>query len=165
MERLLGQPQRPRFSRSAPPPRLRYATPDYPEWTLLFCLLQDLSLVEHIDPGALTAERPESSALLALRDACRELEEEPSLGVLLDRIQGSPCLEIVLRAHRYGEDIRFDAEEARTEFTEALGKLELARRKSELDELRARLKSKEDLVAFNEKVMEYKRLQGALPSP
>ena len=100
-----------------------------------------------------------------MRDACRELEEEPSLGVLLDRIQGSPCLEIVLRAHRYGEDIRFDAEEARTEFTEALGKLELARRKSELDELRARLKSKEDLVAFNEKVMEYKRLQGALPSP
>ena len=85
--------------------------------------------------------------------------------MLLDRIQGNPCLEIVLRAHRYGEDIRFDAEEARTEFTEALGKLELARRKSELDELRARLKSKEDLVAFNEKVMEYKRLQGALPSP
>ena len=85
--------------------------------------------------------------------------------MLLDRIQGHPCLEIVLRAHRYGEDIRFDAEEARTEFTEALGKLELARRKSELDELRARLKSKEDLVAFNEKVMEYKRLQGALPSP
>src|SRR5688500_4490257 len=164
MERLLGQPQRPRFTRPAPP-RPRYATPDYPEWTLLFCLLQDLSLIEHIDPGVLTPDRPESSALLALRDACRELEEEPSLGVLLDRIQGSPCLEIVLRAHRYGEDIRFDAEEARTEFTEALGKLELARRKSELDELRARLKSKEDLVAFNEKVMEYKRLQGALPSP
>jgi DNA primase len=164
MERLLGQPQRPRFSRPAPA-RPRYATPDYPEWTLLFCLLQNLSLVEHIDPGVLTPDRPESSALLALRDACRELEEEPSLGVLLDRIQGSACLEIVLRAHRYGEDIRFDAEEARTEFTEALGKLELARRKSELDELRARLKSKEDLVAFNEKVMEYKRLQGALPSP
>lgn len=163
MERLLGQPQRSRFSRPAPA-RPRYATPDYPEWTLLFCLLQDLSLVEHIDPGALTPERPESSALLALRDACRELEDEPSLGVLLDRIQGHPCLEIVLRAHRYGEDIRFDAEEARTEFTEALGKLDLARRKSELDELRGRLKSKEDLVAFNEKVMEYKRLQGALPS-
>jgi DNA primase len=163
MERMLGQPQRPRFSRPAPA-RRSYATPDYPEWTLLFCLLQDLSLVEHIDPGALTPDRPESSALLTLRDACRELEDEPSLGVLLDRIQGHPCLEIVLRAHKYGEDIRFDAEEARTEFTEALGKLELARRKSELDELRARLKSKEDLVAFNEKVMEYKRLQGALPS-
>jgi DNA primase len=163
MERMLGQPQRPRFSRPAPA-RRSYAAPDYPEWTLLFCLLQDLSLVEHIDPGALTPDRPESSALLTLRDACRELEDEPSLGVLLDRIQGHPCLEIVLRAHKYGEDIRFDAEEARTEFTEALGKLELARRKSELDELRARLKSKEDLVAFNEKVMEYKRLQGALPS-
>ena len=164
IDRVLGQPQRPRFSRPAPA-RPTYATPDVPEWTMLFCLLQDLSLVEHIDPHVLNPERPESNALLALRAVCRELEDEPSLGVVLDRIQGHPCLEIVLRAHKYGEDVRFDAAEARIEFTEALGKLELARRKSELDELRGRLKSKEDLVAFNEKVMEYKRLQGALPSP
>ena len=162
-ERLLGQPQKPRYSRPAPP-RPSYATPDSPEWTMLFCLLQDLSLVEHVDPHAIDPERPESRALLALRDACREMEEEPSLGVLLDRIQGHPSLEIVLRAHKYGEDIKFDADEARVEFTEALGKLELSRRKHELDDLRGRLKSKEDLVAFNEKVIEYKRLQGALPS-
>ena len=163
IDRVLGQPQKPRFTRPAPA-RPSYATPDSPEWTMLFCLLQDLSLAEHIDPQVLNPDRPESDALLTLRGVWRELEEEPSLGVVLDRIQGHPCLEVVLRAHRYGEDVRFDAAEARTEFTEALGKLELARRKSELDELRGRLKSKEDLVAFNEKVMEYKRLQGALPS-
>ena len=92
------------------------------------------------------------------------MEEDPSLGVLLDRIQGNPCLEIVLRAHKYGEDIKFDADEARIEFTEALGKLELTRRKHELDELRGHLESKEDRLVYNEKLMEYKRLQGALPS-
>jgi len=153
-----------RYVASAPA-RRRFATPDYPEWTLLFCLLQDLSLAEHVDPLALTMDRPESQALLALRDVYREMEEDPSLGVLLDRLQGHPCLEIVLRAHKYGEEIRFDAAEARSEFTEALGKLELARRKHELDELRGRLESKENRLAYSQKLMEYKRLQGALPSP
>ena len=104
--------------------------------------------------------------MLAIQQACREFEEEPSLGLLLERLEGSQWLEIVLRAHRYGEEIRFSAEEAETEFTEALVKLDLARRKKELDEMRGRgLTSKEDLRVFQEKNLAYKRLQGALPSP
>ena len=75
-------------------------------------------------------------------------------------------METVLRAHRYGEEIRFTAEEAETEFQEAMVMLDLARRKKELDEMRGRgLTSREDLVAFQEKNLAYKRLQGALPSP
>jgi len=46
-----------------------------------------------------------------------------------------------------------------------LVQLELRSRKKELDELRGRLRSREDLVIFNEKNLAYKRLQGALPSP
>jgi DNA primase len=165
IDRLLELPPRPRFSRPAPP-RTRYSAPDIPEWSLLFSLLCNLSLVEHIDADALNTERPESQALLAIREACREFEEEPSLGLLLDRFQGSPSLEIVLRAHRYAEEIKFSAEEAETEFTEALGKLDLARRKKELDQLRAGgLASREEQLAWQEKNLAYKRLQGALPSP
>ena len=165
IDRLLELPQRPRFSRPAPA-RTRFAAPDSPEWSLLHSLLCNLSLVEHIDPDALNTERPEAQALLAIRQACREFEEEPSLGLLLERLEGSQWLEIVLRAHKYGEEIRFSAEEAETEFTEALVKLDLARRKKELDELRGRgLASKEDLRVFQEKNLAYKRLQGALPSP
>jgi DNA primase len=165
IDRLLELPPRPRFSRPAPP-RTRYSAPDIPEWSLLFSLLCNLSLVEHIDADALNAERAESQALLAIREACREFEEEPSLGLLLDRFQGSPSLEIVLRAHRYAEEIKFSAEEAETEFTEALGKLDLARRKKELDQLRAGgLASREEQLAWQEKNLAYKRLQGALPSP
>ena len=165
IDRLLELPQRPRFSRQAPP-RTRYAGPDSPEWSLLYSLLCNLALVEHIDPEALNAERAESQALLAVREACREFEEEPSLGLLLDRLQGSPALEIVLRAHRYGEEIRFSAQEAETEFTEALVKLDLARRKKELDQLRAGgLASREEQLVWQEKNLAYKRLQGALPSP
>jgi hypothetical protein len=122
--------------------------------------------VEHIDPEALDTERPESQALLAIRDACREFDDEPSVGLLFERLQGSQWLELVLRAHRYGEEIRFSAEEAETEFTEALVKLDLGRRKKELDQLRAGgLASREEQLAWQEKNLAYKRLQGALPSP
>jgi DNA primase len=165
IESLLELPQRPRFSRAAPA-RRSFVAPDSPEWSLLYSLLCNLRLVEHIDPAALTPGRPESEALLAIQEACRDLDDEPSLGMLLDRLQGNPRLEIVLRAHRYGEEIRFTAEEAESEFTEALVKLDLVRRRKELDDLRGRgLASKEDRLAFQEKNLAYKRLQGALPSP
>jgi hypothetical protein len=73
---------------------------------------------------------------------------------------------LVLSAQRYGDEVDFDAESARGEFQNALAKLELARRRKELDELRGRAQmSREDLLVFNEKVKAYKRLQGALPSP
>ena len=72
----------------------------------------------------------------------------------------------MLRAHKYGEEIKFSAEEAETEFTEGLVKLDLARRKKELDQLRAGgLVSREEQLAWQEKNLAYKRLQGALPSP
>jgi len=164
IDRLLELPGRPRYARPAPA-RVRYTAPDSPEWSLLYSALCNLSLIEHID-GALLSERAEAKALLAIRDACREFEEEPSLGLVLDRLQGSPWLEIVLRAHKYAEDIRFSAEEAESEFGEALVKLDLARRKKELDELRAGgLGSREQQIAWQEKNLAYKRLQGALPSP
>jgi DNA primase len=165
IDRLLELPGRTRYARPAPP-RLRYTAPDSPEWSLLHSVLGNLSLIEHIDPGVLAAERPESKALIALRDACRGFDDDPTLGVLLERLQGEPSLEIILRAHRYAEEIRFSAEEAETEFGEALVKLDLARRKKELDDMRGRgLASKEELRAFQEKNLAYKRLQGALPSP
>jgi DNA primase len=163
--RLFELPQRPRFSGPAPR-RPSYGAPDYPEWRLLFSLVSNLSLAEHVDPELLTPDRPESAALLAIRDACRESEEEPSFGLLLDRLQGSEWVEVILRAQRYGEEVGFGPEEASNEFTHALGNLDLARRKRELDELiRGGLSSKEDRVAFQEKNLVYKRLQGALPSP
>jgi hypothetical protein len=73
---------------------------------------------------------------------------------------------LVLKAQKYGEEVGFDSEGARFEIQEALTKLDLKRRKQELDELRGRgLRSRDELVAFNEKNLVYKRLQGALPSP
>jgi DNA primase len=163
IERLLELPQRPRFNRPAPQ-RRSFEAPASLEWTLLTALLTDLTLVEHIDADRLTPERPETHALLAIREQC-EAAEDLSFALLMDALSGHSCLETVLKALKYAEDLAFDVESARGEFQHALTGLEVRSRKKELDELRSRLRSKEDLVSFNEKNLAYQRLRGALPSP
>jgi DNA primase len=163
IERLLGQAPRPRFSRPAPAKR-KWDAPRTPEWSLLACLLTDLGMVQHVDPSLLNPDLAETRALLAIRELCEGAAEEPSFSLLIEGLQGNPCLDLVLGAQRYGDEVGFDAESARGEFQTALANLDLARRRKELDDLRGRQMSKDDLLVFNEKVKVYKRLQGALPS-
>src|SRR5687768_3910296 len=160
---LLELPRRPAFARAAP----RRPSTDAPsslEWSLLTALLSDLALVEHIDPERLAPARPETRALLAIRQQCESADETLSFALLMDALSGNPCLETVLKAQKYAEELGFDADAARSEFQHALTQIDLRHRKMELDDLRSRLTSKEALVAFNEKNLAYKRLQGALPS-
>jgi DNA primase len=160
---LLELPRRPAFTRASP--RLHhFDAPISLEWSLLTALLSDLTLVEHVDPARLAPDRAETQALLAIRRQCEASEEELSFPLLMDALSGNSCLETVLRAQRYGEDLAFDVDAARSEFQHALTQIDLRQRKMELDDLRERLSSREDLVAFNEKNLAYKRLQGALPS-
>jgi DNA primase len=159
---LLELPRRPAFARPAPR-RPSYDAPSSLEWSLLTALLSDLTLVEHINPARLAPERAETQALLAIRRQCEASAEEVSFPLLMDALSGNSCLETVLKAQKYGEDLAFDADAARSEFQHALTQIELRHRRVELDDLRKRLSSREDLVAFNEKNLAYKRLQGALP--
>jgi len=163
IQRLLDLTPAKRFERPAPA-RRSWGAPRSPEWTLLACLLTDLRMVEHIDAELLGADLPETRALLTIREFCEAAAEEPTFAVLFEALQGNPCLDLVLSAQRYGDEIGFDEEGAASEFRSALSKLDLARRGRELDQLRGRgPMSREDLVVFNEKVKAYKRLQGALP--
>jgi hypothetical protein len=131
---------------------------------LLACLLTDLGLVEHINPALLTPNLPETEALLAIRDLCT-MTDEPSFPVLLDALDARH-LDLVLKAQKYGEEVGFDSEGAKFEIQEALTKLDLKRRKVELDSILKRgMASKEEQVAYRDKLMTYKRLQGALPTP
>jgi DNA primase len=161
---LLELPKPSRFTRPAPV-RRTYDAPTSLEWSLLTALLGDLTLIEHIDAEALAPGEPETRALLAIREKSEAAEEDLTFPLLAEALEGDACLETVLKALRYAEELGFDADAAREEFQHALVQLELRSRKRELDELRGRLRSKEDLVVFNEKNLAYKRLQGALPSP
>jgi len=160
---LLELPRRPAFARASPR-RPSYDAPNSLEWSLLTALLSDLTLVEHIDPARLAPERAETEALLAIRQQCEAAPDEVSFPLLMEALSGNSCLETVLKAQRYGEDLAFDADAARSEFQHALVQIDIRQRKKELDELRGRLSSKEDLVVFNEKNLAYQRLRGALPS-
>jgi len=164
IQRLMEVP-RDRYARPAPR-RPAYNAPNSPEWSLLACVTNDLALVEHIDPSLLTPELPETEAVVAILRLCERAEEEPSFPVLLDALEGNPHLDLVLKAQKYGEDVGLDAEGAKHEIRDALTKLDLKRRKVELDSiLRKGMSSKEEQVAYREKLMTYKRLQGALPTP
>jgi len=160
---LLELPRRQAFARASSR-RPSYDAPNSPEWSLLTALLSDLTLVEHIDPARLAPERAETEALLAIRQQCEAAQDEVSFPLLMEALSGNSCLETVLKAQRYGEDLAFDADAARSEFQHALVQIDIRQRKKELDDLRGRLSSKEDLVVFNEKNLAYQRLRGALPS-
>ncbi len=160
---LLQIPESPRYRRPAPARTYSVAT-NALEWRVLYSLLIDLSLVVHIEPSLLRADQPESRALLAIKELFDSSEEEPAVPMLIDRLQGNPSLEYVLQASRYGDELRFTAEDARAEMQGSLAKLDEFRRKSELDRLLGTgLRRKEEREAYNEKMMLYKRLQGALP--
>jgi DNA primase len=163
IQRLLELPQARRYERPAPA-RRAWTPPRSPEWTLLACLLTDLGMVEHIDASLLDPDLPETRALLAIREWCEGATEEPSFSMLIEALQGNAALDLVLNAQRYGEEVGFDLDAARTEFQHALTQIDLRQRKKELDDLRGRMASKEDLVVFNEKNLAYQRLRGALPS-
>jgi hypothetical protein len=73
-------------------------------------------------------------------------------------------LDLVLEANRYSDDLGFSGDEARTEIQGALSKLDMFRREAELDLIRTKgMESKDDQVVFLRKLVDFKRLQGALP--
>jgi DNA primase len=163
IQRLMELPKS-GYARPAPR-RPSYDAPSSPEWSLLACLLTDLGLVEHINPALLTPDLAETEALLAIRSLCVGAAEEPSFAILLDALEARH-LDLVLKAQKYGEEVGFDSEAAKYEIQEALTKLDLKRRKVELDSILKRgMASREEQVAYRDKLMTYKRLQGALPSP
>ena len=164
MNRLLELPQRPQFARSAPAKRT-FQPPNSLEWSLLAALLSDLTLTEHIEEALLDPDLPESRALLSIKEQIASAEDDLTFPMLLDGLEGNPWLDAVLAAYRYSQELNLDADEVRAELQHALVQLDIRRRKKELDQLRTKLVSKEDLVVFNEKNLAYKRLQGALPSP
>jgi DNA primase len=151
-----------RFRRPAPA-RPRATSNSSPEWSLLYSLLIDLPMVVHLEPALLRVQHPETRALLALRELVGAAEDEPSVGALLERLEGNPSLELVLQASRYGDELGFTQEDARGEIQAALAKLDVLRRQAELDAILGQgLRSKEDQLAYQRKLMDFKRLQGAL---
>jgi DNA primase len=163
VRQLMEVADAPRFRRPAPA-RPRAPGNRSPEWSLLYSLLIDLPMAVHLEPRLLRADQPASEALLAIREVLASSEEDPSVGLLLERLQGHPALEVVLQASRYGDELGFTQDDARGEIQDALTKLDVLRRGVELNAILGRgLQSKEERLDYQQKLMDFKRLQGALP--
>jgi DNA primase len=165
-DRLLGLQSAPDYTRRAPQ-RARFNAPRSPEWSLLANVLVAPELIRQLDPELLTPGLAESEALGALRTLAGENQAEPSFLALFEGLEGTVHIDTVLLAHQFAEEVGLDAEAARREFQAAQDKLEIARRGRELDAMRERvergLASKDEFQRYNEKLKEYKRMQGALP--
>jgi DNA primase len=162
---LFEIPSATREARRAPA-KVSAGVPLSSEWHLLVSLVTNLEMVQHVEPALLNSGLPETEALLAVRRIALNEDEPPTFSVLIEKLSHDPHLETVLRAERQSSEWGMDPEIARQEFRNSLAKLDLARRKQELDEIRKQgLGSTEERVRYQEKLMSYKRLQGALPGP
>jgi len=162
--RRIFEPDAKRRDTRPGPARVDKGRPGSPEWHLLVGLVADLDLAEHVDPALLTAGLPETGALLAIRAMTEQAGEAPTFSVLIERLEGSPHLDLVLRAEQQSDERGFDRDTARQEFRDALAKLDVLRRQREVEELRRRgLASKQEQAEYWEKLKALKRLQGALP--
>ncbi|HEY2336598.1 MAG TPA: DNA primase [Burkholderiales bacterium] len=160
IRQLMEVPEVQRFRRPSPA-KISFSTHRSNEWSLLYSLLADLPMVVHIEPSLLRGDLPESQALLAIKDVYGG--EELSIGQLIDHLESSPSLNVVLDANRYGEELGLTGEEAKWEFQGALGKLDVLRRKVELERLLGSgLRSKDELAAYNDKLKIYNQLRGAV---
>ena len=165
IRRLMQLPESQRTRKPAPARKSAVAS-NSPEWSLLYSLLLDLSMIVHVDPALLRSAQPETRALLAVRDVFDNSDEPPSAQMLIETLQGNPVLELLLQASRYADELGLNAEDARAEMQGALGRLDEMRRKAELDNLLGTgLRSKEELTTYNDKLLIYNRLRGAIPSP
>jgi DNA primase len=162
--RRIFEPDAKRRDARPGPARVDKGRPSSPEWHLLVGLVANLDLAEHVDPALLTAGLPETGALLAIRAMSGEAGDAPTFAVLIEKLEGSPHLDLVLRAERQADERGFDQDTARQEFRDALAKLDVLRRQREVEELRRRgLGSKQEQAEYWEKLKALKRLQGALP--
>jgi len=160
IRQLMDVPEAQRFRRAAPA-RTSAATHRSNEWSLLYSLLADLPMIVHVEPSLLRSDLPESQALLAIKDVCEG--EELSIGQVIDRLEGNPAVKVVLDANRYGEELGLAGEEAKLEFQGALSKLDVLRRKAELERLLGGgLRSKDELATYNDKLKVYNQLRGAV---
>jgi DNA primase len=163
IRQLLEVPESPRFKRPAPARRPGPVVNKTHEWTLLYSVLIDLPMFVHINPSLLRERQAETQALLAIRELCESSVEDLSFRALLDSLEGHPSLGLVLEANRYGEELGFNEEEARTEIQGALTRLEVIRREKELESLRVTgLPSREDRVEYQKKLNEFSLLRGAV---
>jgi DNA primase len=160
---LLEVPESPRYKRAASakiPPKVVSTSL---EWALLYSLVTNLPMFVHVDPSLLRNSRPETKALLAIRDVCGGPLQDLALRSVVEALEGQEVLGPVLEANRYAEELGFNEDDARTEMQGALTRLQIIQSQTELESLRVKgLATRDERLEYQRKLDEFSLLRGAV---
>ena len=169
LERLMGGPGSPAYRRPAPArPQSRPAQSH--EWKLLAYVAAYPSLATDVDFSAIDAETMEGQVLGEVAKWCRsDAANAKSVdAMLIERFQGEPYAEFLFNAQAYPLQLKLTREEAREQLVQELRKLDIRRKKQEINGLQQRLEqgvlTKDEHVRFGRMIAEVKQLEQKLAS-
>jgi DNA primase len=167
VEKMLNPGGTPAY-RSSAPAKKEARPPSSPEWKLLAYVTAFPGLAAEMDFSATDSTTPEGRALSEVAGWCREnfSSGTHSNALLIERFQGEPYAELLFAAQAYPDQLKLTEAEARGQIGHELKKLEIQRKKQDIENLHQRLHSgalsKDDLVRYTRMISEVKQLEQTL---
>jgi hypothetical protein len=169
VERLIGASSAPAFRKSAPAkPQARPAQSH--EWKLLAYVAAFPGLATEVDFSAIDTETMEGQVLGEVTKWCGTDAGagKSADAMLIERFQGEPYAEFLFNTQAYALQLKLTQEEAREQLVQELRKLDIRRKKREIDELLQRLEkgslTKDEHVRYGMMIAEVKQLEQKLTS-
>ena len=169
VERLIGTSGARPFRRPAPArPQSRPAQSH--EWKLLAYVAAFPSLATEVDFSAIDADTMEGQVLGEVARWCRtDAAAAKSVdAMLIERFQGEPYAEFLFNAQAYPMQLKLTQEEAREQLVQELRKLDIRRKKQEINGLLQGLEkgtlSKDEHLRYGRMIAEVKQLEQKLAS-
>ena len=167
IEKMLNPNGAPAY-RSPAPAKKEARPPSSPEWKLLAYVAAFPSLAAELDFSATDSTTPEGHALSEVAEWSREnfSAGTNTNALLIERFQGEPYAELLFAAQAYPDQLKLTEAEARAQVGHELKKLEIQRKKRDIEKLHQRLHSgalsKDDLVRYTRMISEVKQLEQTL---
>ncbi len=150
------------------PAKKQARPPSSHEWKLLAYVTAYPSLAAELDFSATDSTTPEGRALSEVAEWSRH---NLSAGMntdalLIERFQGEPYAELLFAAQAYPIQLKLTEKEARAQIGHELKRLEIQRKKQDIEELHQRLHSgaltKDELLRYSQMISEVKQLEQTL---
>ena len=150
------------------PARKQARPPSSHEWKLLAYVAAYPNLAAELDFSAADATTPEGGALNVVAQWSRE---NLSAGMntdalLIERFQGESYAELLFAAQAYPIQLKLTEKEVRAQIGHELKKLEIQRKKQDIEELHRRLNtgalSRDELQRYSQMISEVKQLEQTL---
>ena len=169
IEKLIQPNRFPKYGGSAPAKSQARPAQSH-EWKLLAYVAAFPSLATEVDFSAIDGETMEGRVLGEVAKWCRTGAGAAKSvdAMLIERFQGEPYAEFLFNAQAYPLQLKLTREETREQLVQELRKLDIRRKKQEINGLLQRLEkgtlSKDEHVRYGRMIAEVKQLEQKLAS-